>query len=368
VFFGRNGQALGDRAGFDTVVGNPPYVRQEQLGPLKPYFAANYPEVFHGIADLFVYFIAQGLRQSREGGLLGYISSNSWLRANYATPLRSYLRTQATVDKIVDLGDNRVFVDAPDVYPAVLLLRRDVPSDGHEAQVATFNRGEGLAHFESRVQGKLGVVSIHDQYDSGWQLGDDLERRVFQKLMAGGRPLGEVVDGKMYRGVLTGLNEAFIVDQATRDRLVQADSACSEFIKPICQGEDLRPWYQENEGRWIIVLPWGWTNSTFGNGLNEQEAWERFSACHPALAGHLYPFAEAARKRQDKGQYWWELRACAYYDAFDKPKIMWPDITKFPRFSWNDNAAFVNDKGFIAVPHESSILGTFKTPFRQSKR
>ena len=88
VFFDRQGRPLGDDAGFDAVVGNPPYVRQEALGDLKPYLAGAYPEVYHGVADLYVYFYEQGLRQLRRGGLMSYIVTNKWLRAGYGEPLR----------------------------------------------------------------------------------------------------------------------------------------------------------------------------------------------------------------------------------------------------------------------------------------
>jgi hypothetical protein len=211
-----------------------------------------FPEVYHGVADIFVYFTGQGLKQLRRGGRLSYISSNSWLRANYAGPLRSQLRTKTTVEKLIDLGDNRVFADAPDVYPAIHVVRNDRPPSDHVAKAAVFTRGEGLKNFEEKIADKLFPLSIYDQLDSGWQLGDAAERRVFAKLMAGGRPLGEVVDGRMYRGVLTGLNEAFIIDTAIRDRLVREDPASAEVIKPIVRGEDLRPWYQEDEGRWLV--------------------------------------------------------------------------------------------------------------------
>jgi hypothetical protein len=99
----------------------------------------------------------------------------------------------------------------------------------------------------------------------------------------------------------------------------------------------------------------------FGKGLSEQDAWQKFAQQHPAVAEHLQGFAGAARKRQDKGQYWWELRACDYYEAFDKPKIFWPDIAKFPRFSWDTNGFFVNDKGFIVIPSDASTLGVLQS-------
>ncbi|MGH2510013.1 MAG: Eco57I restriction-modification methylase domain-containing protein, partial [Ktedonobacteraceae bacterium] len=127
IFFGEHGRPRGEQAGFDAIVGNPPYVRQEKLSADKTFYQEHH-EIYHGSADLFVYFFAQGLRLLRPGGRLAYISSNSWLRANYATPLRRYLRTQTSVEQIIDLGNTRVFADAPDLSPAIQIVRKLAPS------------------------------------------------------------------------------------------------------------------------------------------------------------------------------------------------------------------------------------------------
>ncbi|MCB0042371.1 MAG: Eco57I restriction-modification methylase domain-containing protein, partial [Caldilinea sp.] len=344
--------------GFDVVIGNPPYVRQEQLKPLKSYFSVDFSEVYHGTADLFVYFFAQGLRQLRDGGWLAYIASNSWLRANYATRLRAYLRTHVAVESLVDLGDNRVFTDAADVYPAIPVVQKAPPVPDHAAQVATFTRGEGVKQFTQQVAAKLAPVSIHDQADTGWQLGDDAARRVFGKLMAAGRPLSEVVEGRMNYGVKTGLNEAFIIDQAARDRLVASDPHCSEIIKPILRGEDLRPWYRESEGRWLIFAR---------RGIDID--------AYPAVKDHLLPMRSRLEPRpmdwnmtqpwpgRKPGAYaWYEIQDTVdYFAEFDKPKVFWPDIGKYPRFSWDISGAFVNDKGYIAVPDSPYVLGILQS-------
>ncbi|WP_129670827.1 Eco57I restriction-modification methylase domain-containing protein [Candidatus Chloroploca sp. Khr17] len=357
VFFDRHGRPLGEEAGFDAIIGNPPYVRQEQLGPLKPYLQRAYPETYSGTADLFVFFFHQGVKLLRQGGRLGYIASNSWLRANYATPLRSFMREQVTVEQLIDLGDNRVFADAPDVYPAIPLVRKATPPHDHTAQVATFNRGEGVRAFATQVAAKLTLVSIHDQQDTGWQLGDGAGRQLLAKLVLDRKPLGSAAKNAIYRGVLTGLNEAFIIDQVTYDRIVETDPASTAVLKPFLRGEDLRPWYQEAEGRWLILLPNKWTGQTFGPGLNEAEAWVKLQALYPGIAAHLKPFAADARKRGDKGEYWWELRPCDYYDAFGKTKVFYPELAKQPRFSWDDTGAYVNNKGFIIPTEQPWLVG-----------
>ncbi len=356
VYFDRQGRTTGKEAGFDVVIGNPPYVRQETLGTIKPYLSETYPEVYHGVADIFVYFTGQGIKQLRRGGRLSYISSNSWLRANYAGPLRSQLRTVTTVEKLIDLGDNRVFADAPDVYSAIHVVRNNRPPSDHVAEAAVFTRGEGLKNFEEKIANKLFPLSIHDQLDSGWQLGDAAGRRVFAKLMARGRPLGEVVDGRMYYGIKTGLNEAFIIDIATRERLIREDPASAEIIKPIVRGEDLRPWYYEDEGRYLIVLKssgdyhWPWSEAG-------EDAEEIFQHTYPSLHAHMKSLEERLRRRQDKGRFWWELRSCDYYDVFEGEKILWPDIAKLPRFSLSGAGVYAGNTAYLAPVVSDQVLG-----------
>jgi hypothetical protein len=169
--------------------------------------------------------------------------------------------------------------------------------------------------------------------------------------------LGEVVGGAIYYGIKTGLNEAFVVDQGTRDGLVQQDPACASLLKPLLRGEDLRPWYQETEGKWMIVLPSGWTRATFGDGLGEADAWAALRKKHAPLAAHLGPFAQRGQLRQDKGQYWWELRSCDYYEALERPKILWPDIAKFPRFSWDASGHYLGNTGYTCTFDDPWLLG-----------
>jgi type I restriction-modification system DNA methylase subunit len=356
IFFAPDGQPLGERAGFDVVIGNPPYVRQEQLGPDKPYFQEHY-EVYHGVADLFVYFFAQGLKLLRPGGKLAYISSNTWIRANYATPLRHYLRTQTTVETIVELGNTRVFADAPDLSPSIQIVSKTLPEGEYQAQVAIFSRGEQVKVFKEQLADRQFALSIHDQLDTGWQLTSDDSRKLFSKLMATGNPLGDVIERRMYRGVLTGLNAAFIIDQATRDRLIKEDTKCSSIIKPMLKGEDLRPWYQENEGRWLIF-------TRRGIDMNN----------YPSILAHLQQFREQLEPRPEgwnsrtpwlgrkPGPYkWYEIQdSIEYYEEFEKHKLFWADMARFPRFSWDTQGHYSNDKGFFLIG-DLTLLGILQS-------
>ncbi len=353
IFFDHSGQPRGDKAGFDVVIGNPPYVRQEQLGPDKPFYRTHY-DVYHGVADLFVYFFAQGLHLLRTDGRLAYISSNTWLYANYGTPLREYLRTNTSVETVIDMGNTYVFADAPDLSPAIQVVCKSIPSEEHMAKAAVFVKGERITAFREQLPDKLFPLSIHDQLDTGWRLTNNVSRALLNKLMATGKPLGEFVQGQMYRGVLTGLNEAFIIDQATRDRLVKDDPSCAAIIKPVLRGEDLRPWYQENEGRWLIF-------TRRGIDIN----------AYPAILSYLQQFREQLEPRpgnwNDKhtwtgrkpGPYqWYEIQdSVDYYDAFEQTKIFWPDITRKPRFSWGEPGVYIGNTGYCIPINSLDLLG-----------
>ncbi len=346
------------RSGFDAVIGNPPYVRQELLGGIKPHLQKIYRS-YHGMADLFVYFFERGISLLRPSGRLGYIASNSWLRANYGTQLRAYFRTQATIEAIVDLGDNRVFADAPDVYPAIVIIRFGAPADGHQAKFASFSRGEEITEFAKQLDKKWTAVAIHDQSDSGWQLASHSLRRTLHALLGRGTPLGARA-GTTYYGIKTGLNEAFVIEQNVRDAIVSADPSSGDFIKKMLRGEDLRPWYQEDEGNWLIRIPSGWTRENL-DCHDEPSAWKSFRDKHRALATHLELFAEAARKRNDRGEFWWELRPCAYYEKFDAPKIFWVEITKNPRFSWDTEGKYANNKAYFIPQADIAWLATLQS-------
>ncbi len=361
VFYDRYGRPLGEAAGFDAVIGNPPYVRQEQLAPLKPYFQAAFPATYSGTADLFVSFFHQGVKLLRAGGRMSYISSNAWLQTNYAEPLRRFVREQTTLESLIDLGNNRTFEEAPDVCPSIFVIRKGVPADEHRFMAVAFHRGEEPKLSPAVFEIKAIHITQHDQPDTGWQIEDDNTRAVFKKLMGRGRSLAAVVENKIFLGLKTGLNDAFIIDQATRDRMIAAEPANSTILKPFLRGEDLRPWYQEEEGRWLILFPTKWTEQTFGLGLDEPTAWARLQERHPSIGAHLEPFTEAGRSRGDKGNYWWELRPCNYYYAFQSPRIYWPEIGKIPRFSWADQEDYINNKAFVIAKADPYLLGILQS-------
>lgn len=343
--------------GFDVVIGNPPYVRQEDLKPIKAHLQQRFG-CFHGAADLYVYFYERAVQVLKPGGVTGFVASDTWLRANFAAPLRGWLLQQATPTHLIGLGDNQVFADALDVNPVLSVFRRGPADDGAGVLAAAFGRGVDIEKFAELLP-EVGFRLPVSGLGAEWILQPAEVLELHAKLLAAGTPLGSV--GESYYGVKTGLNEAFIVDDATARRIVEEDPAAKALLGEMLRGEDLRPWYQEDNGRWLVAIPCGWTAKTFGPLLDEAAAWERFSRRHPSLAAHLLPFELAGRARGDKGEYWWELRPCAYMDEFARSKIFWPDLTQRPRWSWDESGKFLGNTGFFIAPAEPWLLAVLQS-------
>ncbi len=337
-----------ESGGFDVIIGNPPYVRQELLGDFKDYFQQHY-EVYHGTADLYAYFIEKGVSLLRKDGLFSYIVANKWMRANYGEPLRRWMKKQR-IEEITDFGDLPVFETAT-TYPCILRIRKGSAANKFSAtDVKTLDFGNltDYVHEHSYTVNKAALS------DGGWALVDEQSQELLNKLQAIGMPLGEYVGNKIYRGILTGLNDAFIIDANTKKRLIKEDKKSSELIKPFLLGRDVKRYETPDSDQHLILIPKGWTREKTGGSRG---AWNWFKDNHPAIAGHLQPFADAAEKRQDKGEYWWELRACDYYGEFEKPKIMWPEIAGSARFAYDYSGFYANNKVFIIPDGSLYLLG-----------
>jgi len=336
--------------GFDAVIGNPPYVRQEGLGDFKSYFAAHY-KVYHGTADLYTYFIERGVSLLRENGLFSYIVANKWMRANYGEPLRHWLTAQH-IEEILDFGDLPVFKTAT-TYPCILRIRNGQPAKDFYA--ATLDALDFI-NLHDYAQSKRFHVNTRHLSGDAWTLVDERARNLLDKIRNAGTPLGEYVGGKIYYGIKTGLNEAFVIDAEKRNELIKQDPNSAQLIKPFLAGRDIKRYCTPTSERYLILMPNGWTRQQ-----TPTNHWSWLQKNYPAIAQHLANYTAAAQKRCDKGEFWWELRSCDYYDAFERPKIVVPAITQNASYMYDKSGYYSNDKTTIIQTDDLYILGVLNS-------
>jgi hypothetical protein len=348
--------------GFDVVVGNPPYVRQEWLSPIKPYLQSTY-QAFHGMADLYVYFYEIGIKVLRPGGRLGFVVTNKWLKAGYGEPLRKFFSDAAWVESLVDFGHaKQIFPDA-DVFPSILVIRK--PNDSPPpatACVCAIPREQLRIEDLSQQIAEVGfeVPQARLRAD-GWSLEPPKVDELIEKIRSKGAPLKSYVGASPLLGIKTGLNEAFLVDTTTKEALVNADARSAELLRPYLRGQDIDRWRPEWARLWMLAIKssgdyaWPWADAG-------EQAEEVFAQTYPAVHAHLNQFRAALIKRQDQGRYWWELRACAYWDKFEVLRIIYQEIQYHPAYALGEPGVYANNKTFFIPTGNLYLLAVLNSP------
>lgn len=318
--------------GFDVVLGNPPYVRMELLKPIKPYLEEHY-KVASDRADLYYYFYELGLGLLKSGGRLGYISSSKFFKTGSGEPLRQHLLAHAQIRTLIDFGDIQVF-EGVTTYPAIVVLdRSENPSDEMNIRyLALTELPESLAATFTQQAGTMPQKQLRADC---WQLGTGGIDALRHKL-TNGYPTLKAVYGSPLYGIKTGLESAFVVNRATRDRMIAEDPKSAELLKPYLEGKDLKAWHTDTQDLWLIYIP--------KNRIDIDD--------YPAIKTYLLSYRGALEKRATK-QAWFELQQSQerYSTAFSGAKIVYPDIADRPKFSFN-RASFLATTCFCIATDE----------------
>jgi adenine-specific DNA-methyltransferase len=291
---------FGIRDGFDIVIGNPPYVRQEEIKELKPLLQAQGYQCYTGTADLYVYFFERGVRLLKPGGLLCYISSNTFLNSGFGKNLRSFLQNHTRLCLLIDFGETGVF--AAITEPCIILLSRN--SQSNEAvRVLKWNENDPVSEVHNKAATSFIIVPQKEFRPDGWRLESPVTLRLLDKLRAAGIPLGEYVNGRLHRGILTGLNEAFVVDRATRDRLIAEHPSSADVLKPFLRGRDIKRWRVEFADQYLIRIESSENRQHPWSGKPKQEAERIFAKTYPAIHAWFERFRSKLIDRDDQGKY-----------------------------------------------------------------
>lgn len=321
------------KGGFDVVIGNPPYVRQESLKDIKTILEEKYA-TYIGTADLYCYFYELGIRLLKTGGVLGYITSNKWLRINYGKNIRKMLNEYYIIE-IEDHGKVKMFVDAG-VETNVIIVKK---INRQNLEVKIVLTEENNKTFETNQS---------NFSEDGYLFLDNRLQTIKEKIDNIGKTLGKW-NIEVNRGVLTGLNDAFIIDKEKYNELVKKDRKNKEILVPLLRGQDIRRYEINYKDLYLI-------NTHNGYKLSDEKIPEIRIDDYPSIKEYLSEFEPALSKRGDKGKTPYNLRNCAYLEEFNKEKIVYGQISKIPKFSYDLSKFILNDTAFIITGEKLKYL------------
>ena len=332
---------FGVEGGFDVVVGNPPYVQLQKQGGLmgNKYKGLGFT-TFTQTGDLYQLFLERGCRLLLpQTGVLAYITSNSWLKAQYGKKTRSYLGERHTVLALLEMGKDvfeNVFVDA-----SILLLQEGRRADAPASFPAVDTEQQSERRFPPSPEH---WGEIRPDGDAPWSILSETFQSILAKMRSEGTPLKDW-DVSIRRGVTTGLNEAFIIDDDTRGEMVAADPISANVIKPVLRGKDIQRYRAKWANKWLIsTFPAVEVDVEDYTGVKSHllsHGKERLEQSGRRLVG-----GDKARKRTKHA--WFELQdVAAYYGDFAKEKLFWIDLSEKGRFAYDTGDMFCADTAFL---------------------
>ena len=327
----------GNFKGFDLIIGNPPYIRQEEIKELKPHFS-NVFEVYKGTSDIYTYFYERGFKILKDKGILNFITSNKFTRAGYGEPLRDFLLKYTSILEFIDLNGIKVFEKAT-VDTSIVMFEKRKPD---KSQIIFYSNPKDNK-FEILEYSKIKQSSLNKE---AFIFGESKILDLKKKIEKIGIPLKDW-DINIYRGVVTGFNEAFIIDEETKNKLILEDKKSKEIIKPLLRGRDIKRYSYDFKNLYLIC--------TFpALNLNISD--------YPAIEKYLKSFGKRLEQSGEIGcrkktiHKWFEMQdTIAYYKDFEKFKIVWASVGE-NEYSYIEKGIYLLDTNYFLVCDNEEIL------------
>ncbi|TAH08064.1 MAG: hypothetical protein EAZ13_04720 [Sphingobacteriia bacterium] len=350
---------VSESCGFDIVIGNPPYIRQEGITDIKPYLEKidgkpNY-EVYNSTSDIYTYFFELGHKILKEDkGVFSYICSKKYTRAKYGQNLRKYLLTKTQLSGYVDFNEVQIFGATVDTSIIFFQKKTSIQDDYSFSFCQVGNdllKNQPLIEYVNREGYRYPSSSLNEE---GWAFSTKENENVKIAISKCGK-LFKDWEFQALRGLLTGFNEAFYISEDVKQTLIIQHPELQQFIKPLLRGRDIDRYIYNFEHNYMILIPSGWTDKARGEEKGELFIKRKF----PRLIKHFESIQENFVKNNDKknvkglyertdqGKYWWELRDCAYLDEFEKEKIIWLVLTDRAKFCIDKECHYTNNATFI---------------------
>jgi type I restriction-modification system DNA methylase subunit len=333
-------QKTARRGGFDAIVGNPPYIRMEEFKDIKEYLKKHY-KVHSERADIFYYFLERAISLLRAKGAMGYIVSNTFTRSSAGMNLRGLLTSQLEISTIVEFGDFTPFADAS-VYPLILIATKG--TSGNKSIEFALQDEDPVNNPGTRLFQRAFSLDENAVSERVWVFEQSNSRELREKLIRENKNLGDLF-GQVRMGIKTGLNEAFIIDDKTRKRILTSSPAASDIIKPYVAGEEMDRWVYRWDHKWLIY--------TY-HGIDVSKL--------PGVLKHLEGFKKALMQRATE-QKWYELQQPqeGYAKLLDGHKIIYPDLSRYPKFSLDKKGSYFSNTGYFISTDSLYLLAVLNS-------
>jgi hypothetical protein len=321
---------------FDVVIGNPPYVQLQKMKEDALILKRQNFETFESTGDLYCLFYEKGIKLLKGHGFETFITSSQWLKAGYGKSLRKFFLKYNPVC-LLELGPG-VFESAT-VDSNILIIQNNL----------YLKELKGAVIDKSFDVNSTQTITLPDIDENSWAIITSIQQNINNKIKSNSKPLKQW-KLKIYRGVLTGFNEAFIIDQAKKNELIEQDAKCAEILKPIFRGREIETYFTRWDGGYII-------NSH--NGIKEEKIAAINIDDYSVIKSHINSYSPKVFDRYDQGNTPYNLRNCAYLNEFSKEKIIWKRIGSKLRFTYSSEEMYCLDSTCIATGEKMKYLTAF---------
>ncbi|HEF9738055.1 TPA: Eco57I restriction-modification methylase domain-containing protein [Campylobacter coli] len=354
----------GNFKGFDLIIGNPPYIRQEELKELKPHLAKNY-KVYKGTSDIYTYFYELGFNVLKDrGGVLSYITSNKYTRAGYGGALREFLLKNVKFLECTDLNGIKVF-DSATVDTSILCFEKSKSKDNKFKYLALSNEILKTCAYNIGLYKDFAEFSQNSLSKESFTFSDENTSALKAKIERIGTPLKEWQGLNIYRGILTGYNEAFIITTEKRNEILAncKDEAEKErtakLIRKMLRGRDIKRYSYEWAGLWVIFIPWHFPNVEKPKTMleNEQDLKEQYPSLYKHLLSHKERLSKRNKEETGIRYEWYCLQrwGANYYQEFEREKIGWQRITQEPSFILEKEYILLDSMAFMVANSKNEL-------------
>lgn len=342
--------------GFDIVIGNPPYIQLQKMGEdANRLERANY-KTFARTGDIYCLFYEQGANLLKDGGNLCYITNASWMRTLYGKSLREFFIREVNPIKLLDLSDSNIFQTAV-VLTNIMLFKKDNFKNELKGLRITRKHSSLLKEGIAKIF-ETDSLKINNLSNSSWTIVEESHQKILATVIEKGKQLNEWKI-EINIGILNGLNEAFVIDEKTKNEIVSNEPKANEIIFPMLRGRDMKKYFPNFSNQYLINTYNGeLIEAIDATGKKYRERINRVDVVndYPKVYEHLLKFEDLGKVRHNQGDHWTNLRNCVYNNCFLLPKIIYPSITKDLPFIYDENKFYTNDKSFILTGEKLKYL------------